>query len=127
VSADHLSKLRFLVDEDLSPKIAEGQRTLDHVDAIHLRERGKLGLSDAQLLDFAFAEDRVLITADVIDFEKLAATRELHTGILLLAEGALLRAQQIEAVRAAIKTIGKRRLDLINRAIVIDAKGKLGA
>jgi len=59
----------------------------DGVDVCAVRDRGMLEASDDEVLDKAFEEDRVLVTANVCGFEKLAHARELHAGIVLLEQG----------------------------------------
>jgi predicted nuclease of predicted toxin-antitoxin system len=91
--------VELLPDENLSPRAAVGLRADGH-DVIHLRERGRLGISDPEVLALALVEDRVLVTANVADFRKLAAARDLHAGIVLLLDGALRRDEQLEVVDA---------------------------
>jgi len=55
--------VRFLLDEDLSPRSAEYLRTLGH-DAVHVREVGLKGRADQEIVAFARAEGRVLVTRD---------------------------------------------------------------
>ena len=74
---------------------------------VHLRERGRLGISDLEVLDLAFGEDRILVTANGGDFRKLAAAREIHAGIVLLLDGGLRRDEQFEALRRVIATLTK--------------------
>ncbi|MCK6511418.1 DUF5615 family PIN-like protein [Myxococcota bacterium] len=60
-------------------------------DAAHVRERGLLGASDREVLEFAFLQDRILVTANVKDFQHLARSVSLHPGIVLVLEGCLSR------------------------------------
>jgi predicted nuclease of predicted toxin-antitoxin system len=66
---------RLYLDENLSPKIAE-QLKLRGVDAVCVRDLGKLGDSDR-----ATTLGRVLVTSDV-DFLRLAADGADHAGIV---------------------------------------------
>lgn len=83
--------MKWIIDEDLSPAVARRLREEDGHDAIHVRERGLLGQPDHVILEHAFAEDRILITANVKDFQKLARAREIHPGIILVLDGQLSR------------------------------------
>ena len=74
--------MKLLLDENLSPNVA-AQLQAEGVDVVHVRERGMLGATDHAVLDRAFAEERILVTMNVADFEKLAAAREIHAGIVL--------------------------------------------
>jgi hypothetical protein len=66
------------------------------------------------------------LTANVRDFEKLAAAIEIHAGIILIQEGDLLATEQIELMTRAVQVlqaenaIGK---DLINRVLYISISG----
>jgi predicted nuclease of predicted toxin-antitoxin system len=90
--------VKLLLDENISPKVAEILCREDGIDVCHLRDRGGLGTPDHEVLDLAFAEDRVLVTSNVADFVKLARARELHPGIVLVEEGGLRRDEQPIAV-----------------------------
>lgn len=84
------------------------------------------GASDAEVLERAYAEDRILVTANVEDFEKLAHARDLHAGIILVEEGDLLRDEQDRLVRDALAAIevevaGGR--DMVNRVLRISISG----
>jgi hypothetical protein len=74
------------------------------------------------VLELAFGEDRVLVTANVGDFRKLAAARDLHAGIVLLLDGGLRRDEQLEVLRrmnVALETDG----DLVNRLLTVALDG----
>ena len=114
--------VRLLVDEDLSPRVAQRLREEDGIDAVHVRDRGLLGALDHQVLDLAFAEDRILATSNVGDFKRLASSRELHCGIVFLVEGDLLRDEQLDVLRRAIRLIElefEAGREMFNRALRI--------
>ena len=60
---------KLLIDENLSPSVAVTLRQ-DGIDAVHVRDRGMNGASDALVLDLAFREDRILVTSNVDDFRE---------------------------------------------------------
>lgn len=66
--------MRFLVDNALSPRVAELLREAGH-DAIHLRARGKQDEPDEVVFALALEEDRTIVSADT-DFGTLLARRE---------------------------------------------------
>ena len=71
---------RLYLDENLSPKIAD-QLKLRGIDAVCVRDLGKLGDSDVNRLERATKFGRALVTSDV-DFLRLAADGADHAGIV---------------------------------------------
>ncbi len=51
--------MKLLLDENLSPKVAETLARDDGIDACHIRDRGLLGATDPEVLERAFSEDRI--------------------------------------------------------------------
>lgn len=119
--------MRFLIDEDLSPKVAERLRVEDGLDVIHVRDRGLLGESDPFILQKAYDEDRILVTANVKDFQRLALARELHPGIVLVLDGSLSRDEQLDLMRRIVAEITQELLeerDMVNRVLEIEVNGE---
>lgn len=63
--------MRFLVDQNISPVVAEVLSEAGH-DAVHTGDIGLATASDAQILEMAMAESRIIISADT-DFGMLLA------------------------------------------------------
>jgi len=84
---DDLKKIKFLIDEDLSPAVARYLCNELFIDAIAVRDRGLLGAKDYQVLEYAFHEERILVTANVRDFEKVARITEIHAGLVFICQG----------------------------------------
>jgi predicted nuclease of predicted toxin-antitoxin system len=118
--------MKFIIDEDVSPRVARYLCQEFCFDAIAVRDRGLLESTDKEVLDYAFKEDRMLVTANIRDFEKLASAAELHAGIILMLDGDLRVAEQIEVISAVVRVIqteidmGK---DLVNRVLYISIDG----
>jgi predicted nuclease of predicted toxin-antitoxin system len=95
----------------------------DGIDACHVRDRGMLGVEDHVVLDKAFQEDRILVTANVDDFVQLARKRELHAGIVLIEDASLHRDEQLTIIRAVVAfTEGE---DMANRVLWIGVDGHM--
>jgi len=115
---------KLLLDENLSPKVAERLRMEDGLDAVHVRDRGLLRTPDDVLLERAFQEDRVLVTCNVEDFVGFAGVRELHAGLVLVEEGDLPREQQLQVVRRAVTAMNVKP-DMANVVLRVSVDGKL--
>jgi predicted nuclease of predicted toxin-antitoxin system len=115
--------VKLLFDENMSPIVSEALAREDGLDACHVRDRGLLGSTDAQVLERAFFEDRVLVTANVGDFEMLARARELHTGIVLVERGDLTRAEQLDLLRRVIAFVAEQ--DLMNQVVRVAEDGTM--
>lgn len=79
--------MRYYLDEDLSPKIAEILRK-NHIDAISAHEVGMLQTSDIEQMDRASSEGRCLVTRNRNDFIRITVQffneHRPHTGILIV-------------------------------------------
>ena len=107
--------LRFLIDENLTPALAS---CLD--DAVHVNQVGLRGASDPEVLAYAVAEGRVVVTNNADDFRALMRAVPGHPGLAVLLDAGG-RQRQIElgtVVAAAIKTVGSAagRVFEVNRA-----------
>ncbi|HVY39531.1 MAG TPA: DUF5615 family PIN-like protein [Polyangia bacterium] len=62
---------KLLLDENLSPSIAV-TLTREGYDVVHVRDRGLLQATDAQVFARAFDEDRIVVTFNCDDFKTRA-------------------------------------------------------
>ncbi len=80
--------MKALLDEQLSPRIAELLRDRGHDVQAVVDRRDLAGRSDRVVLEVAAAEERAVITNNVKDFRPLAAERlargDSHAGLILL-------------------------------------------
>lgn len=116
------ARVKLLLDENVSPKVAEELARVDGLDACHVRDRGLLAATDRDVLERAYDEDRILVTANVDDFLKLALACDVHPGIVLFEDGAVPRAEQLRLIRLAVAAIAALG-DLVNKVLWIAADG----
>ncbi|MFM8703664.1 MAG: DUF5615 family PIN-like protein [Planctomycetia bacterium] len=78
--------MRFLIDNALSPVVAEGLRQAEH-DAIHVRDLGLAAADDETIFDHADRDRRVIVSADT-DFGTILAMRNTARPSVILFRGA---------------------------------------
>lgn len=115
---------RLLIDECLSPELVQLVTDAGHVESTPVRDRGRLGLKDWELMEYVIQEDFILVTRNAQDFRGagkvnlggLHASAEVHAGLICL-DSALemdLDLQQ-ELFKHALNRFAEPP-DLINRA-----------
>ena len=114
--------MRFLVDECLSPGYVRDLVNRGYPDSVHPMHIGLCGARDDQIVARAFAEDRIVITANGRDYRKLLAQMEVHTGVIIVQ--AAKRAEtwrQIELALAFLELHPDPAGYMINRVIEVSA------
>lgn len=75
--------MKLLIDESLSAQVAAIARDGGH-DAIHAGDLGLLGATDAQVMQAALQDDRMVVAADTDFGELLALGRHTAPSVVLL-------------------------------------------
>ena len=114
--------MKFLVDANLSPHMAELLESAGH-DAVAVRELGLADASDEAILERASREERVLVSHDT-DFGTLLAARGLTTPsfILFRSSDPITPDEQAALIIANLDSVAG---ELEAGAIVVFARGRL--
>jgi hypothetical protein len=114
--------MKFLVDECLSPKLAQMARDHGHLESSHVVWVGQQGLQDWNLVTFAVDGDWTLVTKNSYDFRGPAEAPgtggfyvgvEVHPGLVCLNGDDMDRQMQLDLFAAVLDDIGADG-DLVN-------------
>ncbi|CAN5748372.1 hypothetical protein BH24ACT15_BH24ACT15_25650 [soil metagenome] len=114
--------MRFVVDANVSPRLAELLRSAGH-DAIAVRDIGLSDAADEDILEYAAKEDRVVVSHDT-DFDTLLALQRLArpSFVLIRSSDPLTTDQQAALILTNLDTVAD---DLVGGALVVFARGHL--
>lgn len=108
--------MRFLIDNALSPVVAEGLRPSGH-DATHVRDHGLADADDIVIFAHAERECRVIVSADT-DFGTILALREASLPSVILFRGATPKKPNLQ-VKLLMANLAEISLVLDRGAIVV--------
>jgi predicted nuclease of predicted toxin-antitoxin system len=112
---------RFLIDENLSPLLAEPARARGF-EATHVNHLGLRAEADWGLLRVVAAQDWVLVTNNAIEFRGRYREIELHPGVVFLLPSVRRRAQ-LELFGAALDWV-RESPDLVNTTLDVRFDGE---
>ncbi len=108
--------MKFLIDNNLSPLLAEGLKAAGH-DAVHLRDLGMQAAPDPAVLQRALVDERVLVSADTDFGGLLSRSRAAGPSVLLIRRLAGRRAAEQSAIILA--NLDQIAEDLTAGAVVV--------
>ncbi len=108
--------MRFLVDQNLAPSVAEGLVAAGH-DAVHTEALGLARAGDEVVLQRAGANDRVVVSADTDFGDLLVLHGSRKPSIVLIRRPRDRRAEQVLALLLA--NLPAVEDDLLRGAIVV--------
>lgn len=115
--------MRLLIDANLSPKVARALGK-SGLDAVHVGDVGLLTAPDRSILDYAAANDLVIVSADSDFSDMLAASRGATrpSVVLLRSADRLTSDSQAVLLAANLPAVAD---DLETGAIVTIARGRM--
>lgn len=114
--------MKFFIDECISPTLSQHLNEAGLHEAVHPRDRARLRDPDHVVFARAIEDDRIIVTENADDFRKLAATIDLHPGLIILPSVARAEAQRLmDLVLAHLEEAGGDRPQdlLVNSVLTI--------
>lgn len=85
--------MRFIIDNALSPRVAEGLRAIGH-DAVHVRDLGLADADDDTIFDKAYTDQFIIVSADTDFGTILARRRQSKPSVILFRRGTQRRPEE---------------------------------
>lgn len=85
--------MRFIIDNALSPRVAEGLRAIGH-DAVHVRDLGLADADDDIIFDKAYTDQFIIVSADTDFGTILARRRQNKPSVILFRRGTQRRPEE---------------------------------
>lgn len=85
--------MRFIIDNALSPRVAEGLRAIGH-DAVHVRDLGLADADDDTIFDKAYTDQFIIVSADTDFGTILARRRQNKPSVILFRRGTQRRPEE---------------------------------
>ena len=101
--------MRFLIDECTGPSVARWLREHGH-DIFDVYEQAR-GMSDDDVIERAYVDDRILVTNDKDFGEKIYREKNLHKGVILLRLDDERAKNKIAVIRGLLENYSDRLRD----------------
>jgi predicted nuclease of predicted toxin-antitoxin system len=118
---------KLLIDECLSPSLAQLAQNAGHIESTSLRDRGRLGLKDHEVLAYALEHDFTLVTNNAVDFRGdgedapggLYSGVSIHPGLICIDCADVLDYETQQQIFTKVLEELAKRNDLVNTGLEV--------
>lgn len=118
-----MSEAKFLIDENLSPKLVDHLASKG-LAAQHVVYVGLSGCTDPEVWRYAYEHDQIVITLNVEDFLQLAGNVGLHPGLIVMRRSGLNRQEQWRELEPVIDELLRSGESMVNRIVEVNGSGQ---